>query len=66
MLSDPDKDRFRKVEPEAEEVFRRTLGYYLEHGSPDISKGDSALECGLAYGYVLDETYGLYESASSG
>ena len=59
-LTDEEKARFRCVEPTADTIFQRRLGHYLAAGAPDMSKGDSALECGLAYGYDLEQTIALY------
>ena len=55
-MTNEEKDIFQKVEPEATAIYERKLGYYLTAPSPDISKGDTPIECGLAYGYDLKET----------
>ena len=53
LLSDAEKARVRRVDPTADSIFQRRLGRYLETAGPDMAKGDSALECGLVYGYDL-------------
>mgnify|MGYP003327420837 CR=1 FL=1 len=61
FLKKEEATMFRHVEPLIEELSKIPLGYYIEYGAPDMSRGDTPLECGLAYGYDLEQTLDLYQ-----
>ena len=60
LMTNVERKIFQKVEPKASAICKLKLSRYLNCDSPDIYKGDTPMECGLAYGYNLIETLRLY------
>ena len=65
LMTNVERKIFQKVEPKASAICELKLSRYLNCDSPDLSNGDTPMECGLAYGYDLIETLSLYYHTDS-
>ena len=62
LMTLEERNIFYKIEPQAMSICELPLSSYLNGDSPDMADGDTPMECGLAYGYDLIETFKFYYS----